>query len=88
MSMVGLFGAGTASADHTHSMKTGNGSCVLLAQNGDEDGVVLPSVVGDVDGARSHPLHVLLGEPGDGDHINIGVKGKASDSCLGNYLNG
>lgn len=89
MSMVGLFGTGTASATHTHSMQTGNGSCVLLAQNGGEDVVVLPFVTGDATGTRSHPVHVLVhkGEPGDGGHITIGVRGANSDPCPGDYLN-
>lgn len=82
---VGLFGAGTASATHTHSMETGNGSCVLLAQNGGEKDVALPNVDG-VDGRR-HPLHVNvhLGAPGRSG--KIGVKGAASDPCPGDYLN-
>jgi hypothetical protein len=88
MSMVGLFGVGTASAEHTHSMKTGNGSCVLLAQNGGEKYVVLPLPRG-----PGHPIHVLVhtGEPGADGHISIGVYGKpGSDPCLvspGGYLN-
>jgi hypothetical protein len=76
---IGLFGAGTASATHTHSMKTGNGSCVLLAPNGGEKDVILPHAE---DPTKGHPLHlnVHLGEPGD--HIDIGVAGKAdSDPC-------
>ena len=90
MGLVGLFGTGTASATHTHSMQTGRGSCVLLAQNGGEDGVVLPFVTGDATGTRSHPIHVLVhtGEPGDGGHITIGVQGAGSDPCPGDYLNG
>jgi hypothetical protein len=88
---IGLFG-GTASATHTHSKATGNGSCVLLAQNGGEKDVTLPNATGPEN--RRHPLHVNvhLGEPGAGGHIQIGVAGTASDPCYddGNpidYLN-
>ena len=84
MGTIGLFGAGTASATHTHSMETGNGSCVLLAQNGGEKDVTLPH------GLESHPLHqnVHKGEPGAGGHIEIGVAGTASDPCSGgSYVN-
>ena len=83
---IGLLGAGTASADHTHSMETGNGSCVLLAQNGGEKYVTLPHT--DVAENRRHPLHlnVHLGAPGRAGEI--GVQGAASDPCLGgDYLN-
>jgi hypothetical protein len=83
---VGLFGAGTAKATHTHSMETGNGSCVLLAQNGGEDDVTLPHADGPDN--RRHPLHVNvhLGAPGRSG--KIGVQGTTSDPCLGgDYLN-
>jgi hypothetical protein len=82
MGTIGLFGAGTASATHTHSMETGNGSCVLLAQNGGEKDVTLPHATGADN--RRHPLHVNvhLGEPGAGGHIKIGVAGvEGSDPC-------
>jgi hypothetical protein len=79
--VVGAVGSGTASATHTHSMKTGNGACVLLAQNGGEKDVTLPHA----DGAdnRRHPLHVNvhLGTPGADGHIDIGVAGSSSDPC-------
>ena len=77
---------------HTHSKATGNGSCVLLAPNGGEKGVILPNATGSE--TRRHPLHVNvhLGEPGAGGHIQIGVAGSTSDPCYddGNpidYLN-
>ena len=79
-------GGGTAYADHVHSVETGNGSCVLLAENGGEKYVNLPFATGPEN--RQHPLHVLvhLGEPGQ--HIVIGVAGTASDPCLGgDYVN-
>lgn len=82
-----LGGTGVAVADHTHSMRIGNGSCVLLAQNGGEKYVQLPFATGA--GNRRHPLHVLvhLGEPGE--HQLIGVAGLASDPCPGgeDYVN-
>lgn len=83
---IGLVGADTASAAHIHSMQTGNGSCVLLAQNGGEKDVTLPHTDG---GSKSHPLHVNvhLGTPGADGHITIGVQGKISDPCPGDYLN-
>jgi hypothetical protein len=90
MSMVGLFGTGTASATHTHSVKTGNGSCVLLAQNGGEKDVVLPF---EPEGERSHPIHALVHKGEPGKHINIGVYGSygtdGSDPCKAgrSYLN-
>lgn len=83
---IGFFGAGTASASHTHSMDTGNGSCVLLAQNGGEEDVTLPHADGPDD--RRHPLHVNvhLGAPGRSG--KIGVQGTDSDPCLGgDYVN-
>lgn len=83
---IALFGAGTAKADHTHSMETGNGSFVLLAQNGGEDDVTLPHADGPDN--RRHPLHVNvhLGAPGRSD--KIGVQGTTSDLCpSGGYLN-
>jgi hypothetical protein len=86
--MIGLSGVGTASASHVHSMETGNGSCVLLAQNGGEKEVTLPHAEGAEN--RRHPLHVNvhLGEPGE--HIDIGVFGNPlTDPCFesGSYLN-
>ena len=82
-----LAGAGIAGASHVHSLETGGGSCVLLAQNGGEKNVQLPFATGAAN--RLHPLHVLvhLGEPGTGGHITIGVAGTATDPCPGNYVN-
>ena len=79
---IGLFSAGTASAEHTHSMETGNGSCVLLAQNGAEKAVTLPN-------ADGHPIHVNVHKGAPGRDGKIGVYDKAGDPCLGtdNYLN-
>ena len=85
---VVLVGALPAGASHVHSLQTGNGSCVLLAQRGGEKNVQLP-FAGEYAPNRRHPLHVLvhMGEPGQ--HVNIGVVGTASDPCSrsGRYLN-
>jgi hypothetical protein len=97
-----LGSAGVASADHTHVLILPNGKCAILAQDGNEKYVILPSVLlannpnadaddaGDLPLNRRHPLHVLvhLGVPGaDGD---IAVMGSAEDPCAGtdNYVNG
>jgi hypothetical protein len=93
---------GVARADHRHVLILPNGNCAILAQDGEEKYVILPSVLlannpnADADDAgelplnRRHPLHVLvhLGVPGaDGD---IAVMGSADDPCAatGNYVNG
>jgi hypothetical protein len=81
MGVFCVVGVGTATASHTHSLQTGNGSCVLLARNGGEKNVTLPHATGPDN--RRHPLHVNvhLGEPGAGGHIEIGVAGTPSDPC-------
>ncbi len=82
--------ASPSSADHTHSKKTGNGTCVLLAPKGGEDQVSLPyATEQQVEATRAHPIHlrVHLGQPGsDG---SIGVYGSAGDPCAdsGRYVN-
>lgn len=86
--VVGIVaGSGVAaSATHVHSVQTGNGSCVLLAQNGGEKYVQLPFATGAAN--RQHPLHVLVHLGEAGQHITIGVAGSASDPCPGDYVNG
>ncbi|HSJ91148.1 MAG TPA: hypothetical protein VK917_03720 [Ilumatobacter sp.] len=83
-------GAATAHADHIHSVRTGNGACVLLAHDGGENEVELPfATQAQIDADRAHPIHLLvhLGRPGQ--NIEIGVYGTASDPCFGtdDYLN-
>lgn len=78
-------GSGVAGADHTHSLQTGNGSCVLLAQNGGEGNVQLPFASGPEN--RRHPLHVLVHTAEPGQHVDIGVQGTDSDPCPDAYLN-
>ncbi|HSJ28774.1 MAG TPA: hypothetical protein VLB67_11220 [Acidimicrobiia bacterium] len=80
-----------ARADHTHVRMTGNGSCVILAENGGEKYVELPHAgIHPVD--RRHPLHVNvhLGEPGErGGQVVVWVRGTQGDldNCAG-YVNG
>lgn len=50
--------AGVVTADHTHFLETGNGGCVLLAQNGGEGNVQLPFASRGQN--PRHPLHVLV----------------------------
>lgn len=89
--LLGAFG-GVASADHLHSKEVGNGNCVVLAQSGGENLVVLPDQNPHIDAQpenRRHPLHVLvhLGQPGQ--QFAIGVYNTAGDPCAseGEYLN-
>lgn len=88
--VAGVVGAGTAHADHVHSVQVGNGACVLLAHGGGEGDVDLPFATdAQVAADRAHPLHLLvhLGQPGQ--RISIGVYGTPSDPCAGTgrYLN-
>lgn len=81
---------GAASADHVHSVRVGNGACVLIAQSGGEGEVDLPFATdAQVAANRAHPVHLLvhLGRPGQ--RIEIGVFGTASDPCIatGDYVN-
>ena len=76
-------GAATAHANHTHSLLTGNGACVLLAQNGGENEVDLPfATLDQVDAHRAHPLHLLvhLGRPGVDGKIGV-YRVEGSDPC-------
>lgn len=87
---MGIAGAGTAHADHVHSVQVGNGACVLLAHEGGEGDVDLPfASEAQVAADRAHPLHLLvhLGRPGQ--NVAIGVYGTPSDPCFesGRYLN-
>ncbi len=90
MATASLAGAATAGADHVHSKQTGNGACVLLAQNGGEGLVALPFATPDqVSANRAHPLHLLVHLGGPGNNFAIGVAGTPSDPCFGSgdYLN-
>ncbi|HSH61519.1 MAG TPA: hypothetical protein VK988_18115 [Acidimicrobiales bacterium] len=77
-----------AGATHVHSLQTGNGACMLLAQRGGEKDVQLP-FADEQPANRRHPLHVLVHTGEAGEHVEIGVAGTASDPCLesGDYVN-
>ncbi|HKF84690.1 MAG TPA: hypothetical protein VKB30_02825 [Candidatus Limnocylindrales bacterium] len=82
--------AGPVAANHRHVMSLGNGECVLLAANGDEDEVELPLGVFDANpnvdiapGAdRLHPLHVLVHQGVPGEHNGIAVAGTPAAESL------
>ncbi|MEO6207798.1 MAG: hypothetical protein ABIP77_07570 [Candidatus Limnocylindrales bacterium] len=82
--------AAPALAAHTHVTQVGNDRCVILAQNGGEENVVLPLSVflhnPNVDIAaaadRMHPLHVLVHKGVPGDHNSLAVFGTAAGDAL------
>jgi 3-deoxy-D-arabino-heptulosonate 7-phosphate (DAHP) synthase len=92
-----LGGAAAALADHTHVLILPNGKCAILATNGNEKYLVLPSVLFannpnvDADDAagglenlpmnRRHPLHVLVHLGVPGADGDIAVMGSADDPC-------
>jgi hypothetical protein len=88
--------AAPALATHTHVMQVGNGQCVILAQNGHEKDVALPTPVFDhnpnVDIAptldRMHPLHVLVhkGVPGDHNALEVSGTGVGDALCAAGYV--
>ncbi len=78
-------------------MQVGNGRCVILAQNGGEENVVLPPSVFehnpnvdviDPPSNRMHPLHVLvhMGVPGDHNALVVYRTTAGSNLCVGGYL--
>jgi len=77
-------------ATHTHVLLTGNGKCVILAENGQENEVDLPEGVfinnPNVDvisaAGRNHPLHVLVHTGVPGDHNALAVYGSAAGNAL------
>jgi hypothetical protein len=92
-----LRSAGVARADHTHVLILPNGSCAILAANGNEKYQILPAVLfannpnADADDAagglenlpmnRRHPLHVLVHLGVPGADGDIAVMGSAEDPC-------
>ena len=91
-----IAGASTAAADHTHVLILPNGSCAILAAEGEEKYVILPEVLfannpnADADDAtgleglplnRRHPLHVLVHLGVPGADGDIAVMGSAQDPC-------
>ena len=92
-----LAGASLARADHTHVLILPNGSCAILAGEGNEKYQILPDVLFsnnpnvDADDAagsledlplnRRHPLHVLVHLGVPGADGEIAVMGSAQDPC-------
>src|SRR5918994_3725523 len=92
-----LAGASAARADHTHVLILPNGSCAILAEQGNEKYVILPEVLlsnnanvdaddaaGGLEGLplnRRHPLHVLVHLGVPGADGDIVVMGSAQDPC-------
>ena len=74
-----------AFGSHTHVRMTGNGSCVVLAENGAEKMVTLPHADTYAENRR-HPLHVNvhLGHPGmvRGEMV-VWVQGMDGGACQG-----
>ena len=84
----------TALGNHLHSVQTGNGACVVVAQAGGERFVTLPeasfqNTTEPTTTANPHPIHVHVHRGAAGDPLEIGVYGTATDPCLasGEYLN-
>lgn len=89
-------GAMPAQADHVHFRVLGDGECVLLAPDGGEKYVQLPTA-DEFPENRQHPLHVNvhLGQPGtvSGDiYVAYGADGvltpEAEELCGGVFVNG
>ncbi|HSK17027.1 MAG TPA: hypothetical protein VK915_12790 [Gaiellaceae bacterium] len=87
------FPAATLAA-HLHVIQLPNGSCVVLAKDGEERFVVLPSdafknTTEPTTTANPHPLHVLVHRGQPGQVQTIAVYGSADDPCAatGNYVN-
>jgi len=75
-----------AAATHTHVRLAGNGECVILAANGGEKFVELPTSVRPDITSNRHPLHLNVHKGEPGLHGTIFVK-SATDGCDGDYLN-
>jgi hypothetical protein len=83
-----------AVGNHLHSVQTGNGACVVLAQDGGERFLTLPeasfqNTTEPTTTANPHPLHVHVHRGAAGEPLDIGVYGTATDPCVtsGEYLN-
>ena len=84
-----------AQADHVHFRVLGDGECALLAPDGGEKYVHLPTA-DEFPENRQHPLHtnVHLGQPGSGGDIFVayGADGvltpEAQELCGGVFVNG
>ena len=91
---AGLCLPAAALGNHLHSVQTGNGACVVLAEAGNERFVTLPeasfqNTTEPTTTANPHPLHVHVHRGAAGDPLDIGVYGTATDPCFesGEYLN-
>jgi hypothetical protein len=92
-----LASASTAAADHTHVLILPNGRCAILAAEGNEKYLILPSVLfannpnvdaddaaGGLEGLplnRRHPLHVLVHLGVPGADGDVAVLGSPQDPC-------
>ena len=92
---VALLAPAAAQANHLHVLVLGNGSCVILAQQGNERYVTLPeasfnNTVEPTTTANPHPLHVHMHRGQPGEVQTIAVYGSPADPCAvsGNYVNG
>jgi hypothetical protein len=90
-----LLAPAAARADHLHVIQTGSGSCVILAQAGNERYLTLPeasfhNTTEPTTTANPHPLHVHLHRGQPGQVRTIAVYGSAADPCAasGDYVNG
>ena len=93
-----LVAASVARADHTHVLILPNGSCAILAEQGNEKYLISPDVLfsnnpnvdaddaaGGLEGLplnRRHPLHVLVHLGVPGADGDIVVMGSAADPCV------
>ena len=90
-----LLAPAAAQANHLHVRVLGNGSCVILAQHGNERYVTLPEAAFNnttepTTTANPHPLHVHVHRGQPGEVQTIAVYGSAADPCAtsGEYVNG
>jgi hypothetical protein len=90
-----LLAPAAAQANHLHVLVLGDGSCVILAQHGNERYVTLPeasfnNTAEPTTTANPHPLHVHMHRGQPGTVQTIAVYGSAADPCAasGNYVNG
>jgi hypothetical protein len=91
---AGLLLPSLAHANHRHVRVLANGSCVILAKQGNEPFVTLPeasfnNTTEPTTTANPHPLHVHVHRGQPGEVGTIAVLGSADDPCAttGNYVN-